>query len=123
MNPRLRKLMGMSPREIIFRLRHHAAIASERTRFLSGAFEWSEAEWSTRLCATQTPPPLPDDLAQWWEKHLRQRKETPMFLSSASLPRTTALYRDLFPEQVQEIEARAEASCKGYFSFKEKPKL
>ena len=117
MNPRLRKLMGMSPREILFRLRHHAAIASERKRFLSGAFEWSEAEWSTRLCATQTPPPLPDDLAQWWEKHLRQRKETPMFLSSASLPRTTALYRDLFPEQVQEIEARAEASCKGYFSF------
>ena len=53
------------------------------------------------------------NLAQWWEKHLRQRKETPMFLSPASLPRTTALYRDLFPEKIQEVEARAKATCNG----------
>ena len=117
MNPKFRKLLGMSVREILFRFRHHFAAASERRRFLSGAFEWSDGEWADKLCSGHHSHLVPHELASWWQNHMQERVEPVMFLSPATLASTTALYRDLFSDQVESVETRAQLSCSGQFSF------
>ncbi len=109
--------MGMSFREIIFRVRHRMETAAERKRFLSGAFEWSEAEWVKRLCGRQQPHPLPEGHARWWQNHMQHRQEPVMFLAPNELSSSSALYHDLFPEEIDKVETRALQSCSGKFSF------
>ena len=117
MNLRLRKLMGMSGGEIIFRLKHRAATAAERRKFRMGAFCWSHTEWAKKLCGAGPVAPDAHTLAAWWERHMQTRDEPPMLLASGAVASASALYHQIFPAKVQEVEANANKVCEGEFSF------
>ena len=117
MNLRLRKLMGMSAAEIIFRLKQRLALTAERRQFFSGGFNWPETNWATKLCGTVQAPLDPNVLADWWEGHMQSRDEPPMPLAHEELHRTSALYHELFSHKLPEVEADADKVCDGQFSF------
>ena len=117
MNLKLRKLMGMSARELFFRVGHYWATAAERRKYRSGGLNWSDLEWVRRLCHSQNTQPNSDDLALWWQHHMQDRTEPVMLLGPDVLPATVARYRKLFPEQIEAVETRAKLSCAGQFSF------
>ena len=117
MNLKLRKLMGMSARELFFRVGHYWATAAERRQYRSGRLNWSDSEWVRRLCRSKNTPPNSDDLALWWQHHMQDREEPVMLLGPDVLPSTVARYRKLFPEQIEAVETRAKLSCNGQFSF------
>ena len=117
MSLKLRKLMGMPPRELLFRVRHHWSKAAERRQYRAGGFNWSDAEWVKKLCHRQSTQPLPGELASWWQRQMQNRAEPVMLLAPEILPATVDLYHKLFPEQIESVETRAKLSCSGQFSF------
>ena len=117
MSLKLRKLMGMSARELLFRVRHHWATAAERRQFRSGGYNWSDLKWATKLCPRQSTKLLPGELAAWWQLHMQNRVEPVMLLAPDALPAIVSRYRKLFPEQIEAVETRARLNCSGQFSF------
>ena len=93
MNLKLRKLMGMSARELFFRVGHYWATAAERRQYRSGRLNWSDSEWVRRLCHIQYSQQTYEDLDVWWQHHMQDREEPVMLLGPDVLPSTVARYR------------------------------
>jgi len=125
MSSKLRKLIAMGPREILFRARHALALRRERRQFRAGEFAWNDAAWCARLAAhfesttanSAEPTPTPDNLAETWQRHMVERNEPPFLLDEATLEPSVALYQRLFADRLERVPQSAEAAVAGRFAF------
>ena len=117
MSSKLRKLIAMSPREILFRTRHAMSLRRERRDFLAGRFQWTDAEWRTRLCAGVENRPQSADLAAWWQQHMQQRDEPAFLLGANTLPASVELYHQLFANRLDSLRQAADRFGAGHFEF------
>ena len=113
----LRKLFRMSAGEILFRLKHKVMLFWERARFRSGKFIWNDKTWQKHLCRDVDPAAVPEQLAEWWQRHMGVRREPVMLLSPAGQPECCDLYQEIFADRRDDLIAVAEAICKGEVSL------
>ncbi len=112
----------MSPREILFRARHALSLRRERKQFYAGAFQWDAAAWQKRLCANinltgDEKAPAASDLAAWWQRHMRERREPDFLLGGESIVAATELCQELFSGSADDLKQAAEKACRGEYSF------
>ncbi|REJ64759.1 MAG: hypothetical protein DWQ31_20955 [Planctomycetota bacterium] len=117
MGGKLRKLFAMSPREMLFRARHALALRRERRDFLAGRFAWSDADWVPRLCGTVGAPPTAAELADWWQRHMRERTEPPFLLAADSLDASVPIYCERFADRLDTLRHQADRAVAGHFAF------
>jgi hypothetical protein len=117
MNSRLKKLSGMTIREVLFRSGRKLALLKERVDYVSGRFDWRPDKLRRHLCSHVSAQPTNENLAEWWLRHMRQRCEPSFLLNTTLLSESVGLYRKLFADRLPLAAEKAERFCRGEFDL------
>jgi hypothetical protein len=107
----------MGPTEILWRIKHELITFVERVAYQLGLYKWGADSWQRRLCRHVDTKPAPQELASWWQRHMRTRHEPPFLLDATTLAESAELYGRLFSERLNVAVADSERTCRGEFSF------